>query len=208
MTRNQPRRGRSRRWLSGVCASVLLTSVLTVMTVDGVPQPASAAPGATPSRTWVTNGRVSSIVHRNGRIYLGGYFTQVGPNTGQGVVVDTSSGTWKQSFPYVDGWVYAAVPDGAGGWYIAGSFSKVGGSFRKNAAQISATGTVTAWNPAVVGTVYAMALSAAQNRVFLGGDIATVATTARTGVASVTADTGALDATWAPTASATVRALT
>src|SRR5207248_7835597 len=80
--------------------------------------------------------------------------------------------------------------------------------FRKNAAQISATGTVTAWNPAVVGTVYAMALSAAQNRVFLGGDIATVASTARTGLASVTADTGALDATWAPTASATVRALT
>ena len=72
MASNQPNRGRSRRWLGGVFASVLLTSVLTVMAVDVVPDPASAAPGATPSRTWVTNGRVSSIVHRNGRIYLGG----------------------------------------------------------------------------------------------------------------------------------------
>src|SRR5207302_2404299 len=130
MNRNPRRTGRSRRWLSAAVATTMLTTVLTVLAADVLPGPASAEPSATPGRTWVTNGRVSSIVHRNGQIYLGGYFTQVGPNTGQGVVVDASSGTWNQSFPYADGWVYAAVPDGAGGWYIAGSFSKVGGSFR------------------------------------------------------------------------------
>src|SRR5437764_4943519 len=69
----------SHRRLSCALATIIMTTLLTVMAVDVVPNPASAEPGLPPARTWVTNGRVSTIIHRNGRIYLGGYFNQVGP---------------------------------------------------------------------------------------------------------------------------------
>ena len=198
----------ARRRLTGLLATAMVGAALTVLVPEILPAPVSAEPTNPPARSWVTNGRVSSIVHRNGRIYLGGFFNQVGPSTGNGVGVDPSTGTWNQSFPYIDGPVYAAVSDGSGGWYVAGDFSNVGNSFRKNAARITATGIVTGWNPAVSGIVYALAVSPGQNRVFLGGDITAVGGVARTGLASVTADTGALDTTWAPTTNGTVRALT
>lgn len=91
--------------LSRALVVCLVASAVAVVGIGATPQAARAEPSQTPDRTWVTNGRVSSIVHGNGRIYLGGYFTQVAPNTGQGMVVDSVNGTWNQPFPYVDGWV-------------------------------------------------------------------------------------------------------
>src|SRR5205814_7934443 len=137
------------------------------------------------------------------RIYLRGSFTQVGPNTGQGVVVDQAAATWAQSFPRVNGPVHAAAPDGAGGWFIAGEFSQVGSAFRKNAARITSSGAVSSWNPAVTGAVYALAFDAASNRVYLGGDITSVRGLARIGLAEVSGSTADPDPAWVPAANGT-----
>src|SRR5205823_3688115 len=101
--------------------------------------------------------------------YLGGRFTRIGPNLGFGVPVDQSTGALVGSPPKVDGPVYAATSDGAGGWYIGGDFITVGGLSRKHAAHIDSTGTVLAWNPKPNNTVRSIAVDAANDTVYLGG---------------------------------------
>ena len=53
---------------------------------------ARAAVSATPSRGYVTNGPVYTVVPTSRAIYIGGNFTQVGPRTGPGVGIDASTG--------------------------------------------------------------------------------------------------------------------
>lgn len=96
--------------------------------------------------------------------YLGGDFTEWGPQTGGFAVISQSSGDLNHNFPPVAGEVRAIVSDGAGGFYIGGTFTAVAGIPRNNAAHILANGSVDpAWNPdpqAYVETsdgVYAMA---------------------------------------------------
>src|SRR5207302_11507226 len=120
---------------------------------------AAAAVNDTPDETWVTNGDVNSVVQAGSRIYLGGDFDEVGPNTGSGVALDPATGARPGAFPRVNGPVYTAVPDGAGGWYIGGSFTRVGDKSRQNAARVLADGTVGAWNPHTDLAVPAIALA-------------------------------------------------
>lgn len=80
------------------------------------------------------------------RLVIGGTFGFAGPCTGQGVPVSTTTGDtatgWNLSANMVNGLVDSAVPDGAGGWYIAGNFSKVGAVARPNLARIDSSGAV------------------------------------------------------------------
>ena len=108
---------------------------------------AAAAVNDSPDETWVTNGDVNSVFAAGSRIYLGGDYDQVGPNTGSGVPLDPATGGRTATFPKVNGPVSVAVPDGAGGFYIGGAFTRVGDKSRQNAARVLADGTVGAWNP-------------------------------------------------------------
>src|SRR5262245_34330049 len=96
-------------------------------------------------------------------LYIGGDFTAVRPYTGHGVALDadpTQPGAADPAFAQVDGDVFAVVPDGAGGWYIAGSFTGVGGVSQRNVAHINANGTLdAAFNPDPAGLVRALVLS-------------------------------------------------
>ncbi len=78
--------------------------------------------------TYVANGTVSAIVTDGATTYIGGAFTLVGPNTGQGVPIATSTGSPVATYPKVKGIVYVCIPDGSGGWYIGGDFTAVGGA--------------------------------------------------------------------------------
>jgi hypothetical protein len=72
----------------------------------------------TPNQTTcVTNGAVYTMVRDGTTTYLGGSFTYVGPNTGHGVPLDTTTGSPVIPYPKVNGTVYAVAPDGSGGWY-------------------------------------------------------------------------------------------
>ncbi|HEV7536042.1 MAG TPA: hypothetical protein VGP90_10435, partial [Acidimicrobiia bacterium] len=137
--------------------------------------PAEADPAAVPAESWVTNGTVYAVTQAGGRIYVGGAFTQAGPDTGFGVALDPSSGAWAPAFPKINGTVLVAVPDGTGGFYIGGDFTRVGPRSRHNGARIVPgqtpdTWDVTAWNPETDKPIRAIALSPTSNVAYIGGD--------------------------------------
>src|SRR5581483_529551 len=192
--------------------AALLGAALVAGSLAGALPRAAAAVDATPLGTWTTNGDVNSVFAAGGRIYLGGDFDQVGPDTGSGVPLDAATGARPAVFPQVNGPVFAAVPDGSGGWYIGGLFTRVGDKSRQNAARILADGTVGGWNPNTDSTVRAIAVSKAPgaNVAWIGGDF-TVLNKASTpvaagGLAATNANTGA--AIWGlPSSSGGVAAL-
>ncbi len=177
--------------LTGLSASASTPSL------DYVPNPA----------WWGTNDRVTDILPVGNRVYIAGGFDYVGPTTGYGVGVDASSGAKVAGAPLIDGPVYASVPDGSGGWYVAGDFKNVGGVYRPRAAQVSATGTVTKWNPKPNAPVYALAVTGGS--VLFGGDFTALGNTggSATRLGAVDRTTGAAIPGWSTSTDQTVRSL-
>lgn len=180
---------RARRWATGLTVSCLLAGGLAVN------RPAVADPVAVPVESWVTNGTVHAVRQVGSRIYVGGDFTQAGPNTGFGVALDLSSGAWSPAFPKINGTVLVAVPDGSGGFYIGGDFTRVGTRSRHNGARIipgatPGTWEVAGWNPETDKPIRTIALSPTSRLAYIGGDFATVQGVARAGVAAVDAYSG------------------
>ena len=87
--------------------------------------------------------RLSALLADRGILYVGGTFDHVGPRTGPGVPLDISTASPMTGFPRVEGsypftpFVYAAVSDGKGGWFIGGTFITVGGQGRQKLAHIA-----------------------------------------------------------------------
>jgi trimeric autotransporter adhesin len=192
---------RARRWATGLAALCLLAGNVAVN------PPAVADPAAVPAESWVTNGTVYAVRQVGNRIYVGGSFTQAGPNTGFGVALDPSSGVWSPAFPKINGTVLVAVPDGSGGFYIGGDFTRVGTRSRHNGARIipgatAGTWEVGGWNPETDKPIRTIALSPTSrvaytggdsptSRVaYIGGDFSTVQGVARAGVAAVDSYSG------------------
>ncbi|MBI4668471.1 MAG: hypothetical protein HY747_04690 [Elusimicrobia bacterium] len=101
------------------------------------------AQSSTPEpNTWGTNGPVFAIAQSENIIYIGGYFTQVGPiQPGQGALLNTASGLPNANFPKANGDILAIVSDGSGGWYIRGNFTKVASTARNYVAHLLSNGT-------------------------------------------------------------------
>jgi hypothetical protein len=176
---------RARRLTTGLAGLSLLAGLTAVNA------PASADPAALPAESWVTNGTVYAVRQVGDRIYVGGSFTQAGPNTGFGVALDPSTGVWAPAFPKINGTVLVAVPDGAGGFYIGGDFTRVGDKSRHNGARIlpdvtPGTWKVGGWNPETDKPIRAIALSPTSDTVYIGGDFSTVRDVPRAGIAAVT----------------------
>jgi len=189
---------------------LLATASLTVAVVVASAIAAVAGPPAltyTPNpQFWGTNGRVTQILPVGNKVIVAGSFDYVGPQTGYGVGVNESTGRMLPGAPMVNGTVYAAAPDGSGGWYIGGSFTRVAGQYRLNAAQISANGSVTPWNPSVKGPVYALAVIA--DSVVLGGNFDAVGGVAAARLAAVhVGGGGTAVGGWSASANAPVRTL-
>jgi Putative Ig domain/FlgD Ig-like domain/Domain of unknown function (DUF5122) beta-propeller len=153
---------------------------------------------------FITNGTVNAQALSGTTLYLGGSFSFVGPVTGSGVPVDTTTGVAVSEFPKVNGQVNTAIPDGAGGWYIGGSFSLVGGVARSNVARVLADNTVSPWDPSTNGLVRALMLVG--STVYLGGDFTTIGGQGRSRIAAVDASTGA-PSPWNPNANSNVRTM-
>ena len=101
--------------LVGLCC---LAAMLAAPAAAGAHAPLSSTPD---EQVWITNGAVdATAIGPDGTTYIGGNFTYVGPVTGCGAALDATSGARDTAFPLVNGHVYAAVPDGAGGFYIGG----------------------------------------------------------------------------------------
>lgn len=146
---------------------------------------------------WVTNGRVvSSALSSDGNtIYIAGDFTRVGPRSGGGVPVETSSGTAVASYPRVEGIVHASASDNAGGWYIGGKFRFVGNLPRNNIAHIRADGSVNPdWNPDATSIINANAtvntIVVAGSTVYVGGEFSRIGGQPRNALAALSTVTG------------------
>lgn len=154
---------------------------------------------------WEPDGPVYAIHKADGVVYLGGDFDNVAVNRPYGVPISLSSGNPNMGFPVTNGTVYAAEPDGNGGWYIGGSFTVIDGQTRRRLAHIDSNGELTSWNPNVSsGMVYDIAVSG--NTVYVGGQFANIGGIARSHIASLNASTGAVNA-WNPGANQAVRAI-
>jgi type IX secretion system substrate protein len=147
---------------------------------------------------WGVNGAVTAIALSGNTLYVGGAFSQVGPNSGGGVPLNLGRGAPVAGFPKVTGYVFAAVSDGAGGWFIGGDFTSVGGVARSHLAHILADGQVGAWAPDPDGRVHALAL--ARGTLYVGGVFNAIAGQARSKAAAVDAASG-LATAWDPSAS-------
>ncbi|MGH7452272.1 MAG: delta-60 repeat domain-containing protein [bacterium] len=109
---------------------------------------AFAQPSTPRDSTWITNGNVNAVAYSKGLTYIGGDFTFVGPNTGYGAALSTTTGAPDLKFPRVNGPIAVVTADGADGWYISGSFTKVGDFTRNGLAHLKADGTIDPnWDP-------------------------------------------------------------
>jgi len=157
---------------------------------DAIPQQYIAALDATSGATTDFNAALDGVgVNALGNglalssddatLYVGGDFsTTFFQSIGEGVVFDETTEEPVATFPKIStsgggGFtVYAAVPDGDGGWYIGGSFTHVNGVARKGLAHINADGTLDAgWDAGIdvnVG-VYTLELSPDGTILYAGG---------------------------------------
>ncbi|MGH7595115.1 MAG: T9SS type A sorting domain-containing protein [bacterium] len=179
---------------------------------------AFAQPSTPRDSTWITNGPVHAVAYSKGLTYIGGDFTYVGPNTGYGAALSTTTGAPNMKFPRVNGPIDVVTPDGADGWYIGGKFTKVGDFTRNWIAHIKADGTVDPnWDPNPAGTlktdgmsfyvsmhIYAIVVSG--STVYVCGNFTSIGGQQRRGIAALEASTGQATS-WNPDASSIVRTL-
>lgn len=211
-------RGGGQRWLH----RALAISLAVVMVIPGGSAFAAPLPAATPEQRhdptqWMAinrdndNGSVAALEYApDGTLYVGGAFTHMGPPTGGFGVVSADSGLMPASgeYPYVDGYVYAAIPDGSGGYFIGGDFESVGGVPRRNVARINADGSLnTAWDVGAVtgGSVYSLAILGSW--LYVGGDFLSIGGFACPRLARVSTTTGAVGQFFSPSPSNQVLAL-
>lgn len=152
----------------------------------------------------LTNGQVNAEIVQDGKLFIGGSFTNVGPRTGCAVPVDTALGAIVAGFPTVVGVVNTVVSDSAGGWFLGGTFSSVGGQPRNNLAHVRSDFSVAAWDPSPNQQVLALAFRGGV--LYAGGDFTTIGGESRARIAGLDSASGAATA-WNPGANATVRAL-
>ncbi|MBX2905597.1 MAG: hypothetical protein KF744_06130 [Taibaiella sp.] len=159
------------------------------------------------SAQYVTDGAVRVMVQRGNSLYMGGNFNYVGRPTGSFIGVTPGNALVNQAtWPKLNGIVYCAVPDGAGGWIVGGNFTRAGDSVRRNLVQIGASGNVTSWNPAPDSTVFCMEISG--GNLYFGGLFGKVGTpgVTRNRAAMVSLASGTLG-TWNPNANDVVNAI-
>ncbi len=154
---------------------------------------------------WRTDGSVQAVLVTNGVTYLGGAFTYVGPDSGSAGVIDLTTAQARRGFPKIDGTVFAATPDGFGGWFIGGSFTNVGNLVRTNLAHINADNSVDPlWIAHLNGVCQTMILAGGQ--LYIGGGFTRVGALTRNRIAAVNSVTAAV-ASWNPNAGNVVNTL-
>ncbi|GAB1444045.1 hypothetical protein MASR2M39_28900 [Ignavibacteriales bacterium] len=146
----------------------------------------------------VPNNTVRAIVVDGNYTYIGGDFTYVGTNSGNGVKATTTNSSIDSRYPKVNGLVQICISDGSGGWYIGGSFTRVGTTIRNSIAHINSDGTLDlTWNPnATSGQVYTLLLDGTD--LFVGGIFTVIGGQNRRNIAKISTVTGLADATCGP----------
>jgi hypothetical protein len=179
----------------------------------------------TPDSTWMTNGRVWSIVRHGDYVYVGGNFTRARSAASGGssfaatdlARFDATTGVADRNWtPDVTGTnstatqVYSLVAAGGKIW-VGGKFDAVDGLPRRNLAAVDPlTGAVDPNVKPLIGSETAVgikAMAASDTRVYVGGGFGSVDGQGRRNLAAFNATTGALDTKWRSKAGSPVRSL-
>jgi hypothetical protein len=161
-------------------------------------------PSFNPDVTLVNQGGIRAMSRSGTRLYIAGSFTHVnGTQRGGVALLDTTNGALSGTWNPTVGTVNAIVAQ-SNIVYLGGTFTTVNGTARKRLAAVDETDAST-----VTGFVAdldsdetskrANALLLKDGELYVAGAFGTVNNTARPGVAAVSATTGALDTTFAPT---------
>ncbi len=99
--------------------------------------------------TYVPNEGVwTSVSGKNGDVYIGGDFTNIGEYSGHGIPVSVIDGKANTNFLKVNGGTAwnnqrnGVISDGNGGWFIFGQFSKIGDTNVNGLSHIRSDGTL------------------------------------------------------------------
>jgi hypothetical protein len=110
---------------------------------------------------------------------VGGDFSRTDRAVGSAVVVDRAEAnevTHQVGWPYVEGEVEAAVPDGQGGWYVGGDLTRVGGEARGRLAHLRGDRSLDPdWFAGRhVDFVHSLLLDAARRRLIVAGTFSSI----------------------------------
>src|SRR5919112_1753551 len=171
---------------------------------------------STPDDTWMTNGKVFSIIRSGNYIYVGGQFSRVQSEVSGGQSfaaknlarfhADTGSGdpTWTPDVTGEDASATRvdALAEANGKIWVGGRFGAVDGVARRNLAAVSPdTGAVDPTIDPVVGTetsiVHTMLVSSTNSKVYIGGAFGTVDGKGRKNLAALDFS-GNVDLKWKP----------
>ncbi len=122
---------------------------------------------------WIPNGPVNSILLRDSLLYVGGTFSQVSPDVGHFVAVDSSTGSVVPPFPLVNGKIDCMTKDSVGRIYVGGLFSTVGQFACSNLFRLTPQGFFDpTFLPNPDGEVFSITFCF--NTLFIGGDFSTI----------------------------------
>ena len=206
-------------------SALLLVSIAAMLAAAGVAWAQEAASAVevssspiinkTPDDTWMTNGRVYSVVRSGDYVYVGGQFTRVRQSpTGKSFAAtnlarfraDTGVGdpTWTPDVTgeyMTDTTVYALAAADCKIW-VGGKFGAVDSAARRNLAAVSpSTGAVDPTIDPAVGTDSSTVrtMIASGQKVYIGGAFGTVDGKGRKNLAAIKFS-GDPDLTWKPKA--------
>jgi hypothetical protein len=132
---------------------------------------------------WETNGQVNATAKLNGKLFVGGEFTYVGPSSGCFGAFNTASNQITFNNTKITGQITATVSDNAGNIYLAGDFS-INGSQRKSLAKFSSSMVYDAsFNFTFDGQLVKMAVN--NNNLFVAGQFSMVNNQMRNGIAAI-----------------------
>ncbi len=160
------------------------------------------------------NGQITAVaVQADGRLLLGGSFSNAAGTTAGNLVRISADGTLDTSFsPAPDGVVAALAVQADGKILVGGSFTGITGVTRNYIARLNANGSLdTAFDPKADARVNAIVVQG-DGKIVIGGVFTTLqpngaaATTTRSYIARLNND-GTLDTAYNPTANALVSAL-
>ncbi|QQR85982.1 MAG: T9SS type A sorting domain-containing protein [Flavobacteriales bacterium] len=149
----------------------------------------------------VTNAGVRALTGNGTDVFAGGEFTLTGLDRPSGTAVDPVTGEPDFSYLEPNSTIYAAIPDGSGGWYVGGSFDQIGFTSRSRIARINADGSVHPWNPGSNNIVRCLLLHGGV--LYAGGDFTQLGGQTRNYIGALDVSSGTATA-WNPNLNAAV----
>lgn len=158
---------------------------------------------------WTANANqgVRSLLVSGTRLYVGGYFTNIGGLPRNNIAaLDTATGLAISGWNPNSNQAVLSMAMSASKLYVAGYFTNIGAAARNQVAALDLiAGESTSWNPAPNSNVYSVAVSG--NTVYVGGNFNTIGGVSRGKIAAFDITTGAINS-WSPNADFQVSTIT